>query len=214
MRPAGGLLPLQHSECENALGKHCRILPAQHFAGRIATVVRPFGGMGNLESRRPSSGGGLFTFSFASHQRRGAKDRGEYRQAAGVACRAKWVLLAQMRAARSSQGWGRVCVTEPPRPPRVKRPTWTGDQAQLNGDLRMPGESVTFVRCFLGQGSRRISPAVRASAKGLSADSRHGQAGLYWVSTLPGSVGWSQRFESARPRTDKLQFHVAACFLR
>ena len=45
-------------------------------------------------------------------------------------------------------GWGRA--TEPPRPLLVKRPTWTSVQAQLNGELRMRGRSLTFVRCFLG----------------------------------------------------------------
>ena len=35
-------------------------------------------------------------------------------------------------------------MTEPPRPLRVKRPTWTSFQAQLNGELRMRGG--TFVR--------------------------------------------------------------------
>jgi hypothetical protein len=66
-----------------------------------------------------------------------------------------------MGAARSSQRLGRV--TEPPRPLlRVKRPTRTGDQAQFNGELRMRGSSWTFVRCFLGQGSRRISQSCRS----------------------------------------------------
>jgi hypothetical protein len=39
-------------------------------------------------------------------------------------------------------------VTEPPRPLRVKRPTRTGDQVRLNGELRMRGGILTFFRCF------------------------------------------------------------------
>ena len=50
-------------------------------------------------------------------------------------------------------------MTEPPRPLRVKRPTRPGDQVQLNDELRMRGKSLTFVRCFLGHGSRRMSPS-------------------------------------------------------
>ena len=62
-------------------------------------MVSPFhlGGMGDLESRGPSSGGGLFTFGHAAQQGGGAADRGEYRKAAGILLETKQKRLQELK---------------------------------------------------------------------------------------------------------------------
>jgi hypothetical protein len=78
MRPAGGCCRLSTVNAKTR-GRHLIALACMAFCRKDCPVVRPFhlGGMGDLESRRPSSGGGLFTFVHAAHQRRGAMDRSE-----------------------------------------------------------------------------------------------------------------------------------------
>jgi hypothetical protein len=64
MLPDERLLPLKHTERKNAC-LYLLALACTAFHREDCPVVRPFGGMGDLESRRPSSGGGLFTFDLA-----------------------------------------------------------------------------------------------------------------------------------------------------
>jgi len=66
MRPAGGLLPVKHSE-RKTHGKLLIALASTVFRRKDCLVVRPFffGGMGDLESRRPPNSGGLFSLDEA-----------------------------------------------------------------------------------------------------------------------------------------------------
>ena len=70
MRDSRRLLPDKHSE-RKTHGKYLIALAYTAFRRKDCRVVRPFllGGMGDLESRRPSSGGGLFTFDHAAQRK-------------------------------------------------------------------------------------------------------------------------------------------------
>ena len=67
-----------------------------------------------------------------------------------------------------TKDWGRV--TEPPRPLRVKRPTRTGDQVWLNGELRMRGKNLTFLRCFLVADHGEYREVARIACASFASD--------------------------------------------